>query len=86
MLVWKGKIIEKIDTGCKHGDYLCEFSCHILRSKHSILMPEPSFRVLVCAQLFTERNGDDVEIPMEFEMDGRVYSPATEPTPVSKPA
>ncbi len=76
MLVWKGKIIEKLNTECPHGDYLCEFSCHEV----------PSFRVIVCGQLFVERNGDDVSIPMEFKMDGKVYSPAAEPTPVSKPA
>lgn len=76
MLVWKGKIIKKLNTECQHGDYLCEFSC-----------PEvPPFRVIVCAQLFVERNGDDVAIPMEFKMGDRVYSPAAESTPVSKPA
>jgi len=76
MLVWNGKIIEKLETKCPHGDFLCEFSCHEVGP----------FRLVVCAQLFVERNGDDVSIPMEFKMDGKVYSPAVEPTPVSKPA
>ena len=75
MLVWKGKIIEKIDTACPHGDYLCEFSC-----------PEIGpFRLRVCSRLFVERSGNNVEIPMEFQMGDRVYSTATEKTPVSNP-
>lgn len=74
MLVWRGKIIEKLETKCPHGDFLCEFSCHEV----------PPFRVRVCAQLFVERNGDDVAIPMEFESGGKVYNPATEDTPLSK--
>lgn len=76
MLVWRGKIIEKIDTECPHGDFLCEFDCHAV----------PPFRLWVCAQLFVERNGDDVTIPMEFKSGDMVYSPATETTPVSSPA
>lgn len=76
MLVWKGKIIEKINTECPHGDYLCEFSCHELGP----------FRLKVCAQLFVERNGKNVAIPMEFSSGGKVYSPAAEQTPFSHPA
>uniref|UniRef100_A0A6M3M3X9 Uncharacterized protein n=1 Tax=viral metagenome TaxID=1070528 RepID=A0A6M3M3X9_9ZZZZ len=74
MLVWKGKIIEKINTACPHGDYLCEFSCHEFGP----------FRLVVCAQLFVERNGDDVAIPMEFSSGDKVYSPGAEVTPLSK--
>ena len=74
MLVWKGKIIEKINTECPHGDYLCEFSCHEFGP----------FRLVVCAQLFVERNGDDVAIPMKFSSGDKVYSPGAEVTPLSK--
>lgn len=75
MLVWKGKIIEKLNTECPHGDYLCEFSC-----------PEiGQFRLRVCSRLFVERSGNNVEIPMEYQMGDRVYSTATEKTPFSNP-
>lgn len=74
MLVWKGKIIEKLETECPHGDFLCEFSCHEISP----------FRVIVCAQLFVERNGDDVAIPMQFKMGDKVYNPGLEDTPLSK--
>jgi hypothetical protein len=74
MLVWKGKIIEKLNTECTHGDYVCEFACR-----------EIKFRLRVCAQLFVERNGDDVAIPMEFKSGDKVYTPATQVTPISVP-
>ena len=76
MLVWKGKIIEKINTECPHGHFLCEFGCHEVGP----------FRLRVCAQLFVERNGDDVAIPMEFKSGDKVYNPAAEETPLSIPA
>lgn len=76
MLVWNGKIIEKIDTACPHGDYLCEFSCDVVGS----------FRLRVCAQLFVKRTGNDVAIPMEFKSGDKVYNPAAEKTPLSIPA
>lgn len=75
MLVWKGKIIEKINTACPHGDYLCEFSC----------LEVSPFRLRVCAQLFVKRNGNNVDIPMEFKMGDRVYNTFAEQTPLSNP-
>lgn len=74
MLVWRGKIIEKLDTECPHGHFLCEFGCDI----------EGPFKIVVCGQLFVERNENDVAIPMEFKSGDRVYNPADENTPVSR--
>lgn len=73
MLVWKGKIIEKLETDCPHGDFLCEFDCEVV----------DSFKLVVCGQLFVERNDDDVAIPMEFSAGHKVYNPAVENTPLS---
>jgi hypothetical protein len=73
MLVWKGKILGKLDTPCKHGDFLCEFACDVVGP----------FNLVVCGQLFVERKENEVAIPMEFRSGDRVYSPATENTPLS---
>lgn len=73
MLVWRGKIIEKLETKCQHGHFLCEFGCDVAGS----------FKIVVCAQLFVERKENDVSIPMEFSSEDRVYDPATENTPLS---
>lgn len=78
MLVWKGKIIEKLDTECEHGDYICEFGCNEIKP----------FRLRVCGQLFVEKGdktGDDVSIPMKFWQEDRLYDPAVEKTSVSCP-
>ncbi len=73
MLVWRGKIIKKMDTKCPHGDFLCEFGCDAVNP----------FKIVVCGQLFTERKENEVAIPMEFKSGDRVYNPATENTPLS---
>lgn len=74
MLVWRGNIIKKLETKCPHGDFLCEFGCdHV----------DP-FKIVVCGQLFVERNENEVAIPMEFISGDRVYNPATEITPLSR--
>jgi len=74
MLVWRGKIIKKLDTPCKHGDFLCEFACDVVGP----------FKLTVCGQLFVERNDNEVSIPMEFSSEGKVYNPAAENTPLSR--
>lgn len=76
MLVWKGRIVEKLPTRCEYGDYECIFECDEI---------EP-FRLLVCSRLFVDKDnciGDEVYIPMGFKMDGKLYNPATEDTPLS---
>lgn len=74
MLVWRGNIIEKLETKCPHGDFLCEFGCDVAGS----------FKIKVCGQLFAERKENEVAIPMEFVSNGRVYNPAAENTPLSR--
>lgn len=74
MLVWRGKIIKKLDTKCPYGDFLCEFGC-----------PEvEQFKLVVCGQLFVYRKENDVAIPMEFKSGERVYTPGTEDTPLCR--
>lgn len=75
-LVWRGKIIENLNTGCEHGDFLCEFECDYV---------EP-FRLKICSRIFIqggEKVNDIVSIPMKFWMDGKLYDPAAEDTPVT---
>ncbi len=74
MLVWRGNIIEKLNTPCPHGDFLCEFGCDAVGS----------FKIVVCGQLFVERKENEVAIPMEFVSNGKVYNPAAENTPLSR--
>lgn len=77
MLVWKGKIIEKLPTNCPHGDFLCEFSCDEIKP----------FRLICCGQLFVERKENDVSIPMDFkDKNGKIYNTAVDITPVSRPS
>jgi len=73
MLVWRGKIIETLETKCPHGHFLCEFACDAVGP----------FKIVVCGQLFVERKENEVAIPMEFGSEDRVYNPATENTPLS---
>lgn len=75
-LVWKGKIIEDLKTSCEFGDFLCEFECDEVNP----------FRLRVCSRIFIESGdkiGDSVSIPMGFTMDGKLYNPVVENTPLT---
>lgn len=80
MLVWKGKIIEKLPTDCPHGDFLCEFGCNEVKP----------FRLICCGQLFVEKGDkvrDEISIPMDFKDEyGKIYNTAVDITPMSRPS
>ena len=80
MLVWQGKIIEKLPTDCEYGDFLCEFGCNEVKP----------FRLICCEQLFVDKGnkvGDDISIPMGFkDENGKIYNTAVDVTHLSRPS
>lgn len=83
-LIWRGKILKKVDNNCSYGDYYCVFTCDCSK-EHGGLEGKPVF-LKVCSQLFVDYKGDKVCIPMEFKSDdGRVYFPIEDKrTPFSR--